>query len=68
MMDTISQRPRKKATTKVIRPRNERPKTVGKTPAACMIAELRMIALTIIAKAILLLARSISFINSGRFT
>src|ERR1700690_846887 len=41
---------------------------VGRTPVACIIAELRIMGLTIIAKAILLLALSISLMNSGRFT
>lgn len=49
-METISEMPGTTAAKNAVSPRNDTPNTVGSTEAACVIAELRIIALTISAK------------------
>ena len=67
-MEIISHMPMKNAKVNAEMASREKPKIVGPTPAACIIAELKIMALTTIAKAMRLLERSISFVNSGRLT
>jgi len=55
IIEIINQIPRKNATIPVISPKSEIPLIKGFTSAACIIAELRIIALTIRLKDILLL-------------